>query len=245
LHWHHLSTEAITASEAYDMANLSKTTRDHDEIRKWAEARGAKPAHVKSTESNEDIGILRLDFPGFSGEGSLEEITWDQFFEKFDERNLALIYQEETAGGEKSNFNKIVSAETADAAETKSRRGGARARGGAAKKAAKKATAGRTSGIAKKAAAKAPAKKTATKKAAAKKASPPAKKSASKKSASSRGATKKTAVRASGGGVRSKTATKKVSAKKTSARSTPAKRGSSGRASGKKVAAKKTGRSRR
>ena len=57
------------------MANLSKTTQDHDEIRQWAEERGGKPAHVKSTESSDDVGIIRIDFPGSSGEGSLEEIT--------------------------------------------------------------------------------------------------------------------------------------------------------------------------
>src|SRR3954469_20663726 len=102
------------------MANLSKTTQDHEEIRRWAEERGGKPAHVKSTESDDDIGILRIDFPGYSGEGSLEEISWDEFFEKFDDNNLALIYQEETTGGERSNFNKIVKAETVDLPEKKS-----------------------------------------------------------------------------------------------------------------------------
>ena len=90
------------------MANLSKTTQDHEEIRRWAEERGGKPSHVKSTESGDDIGILRIDFPGFSGEGSLEEITWDEFFEKFDEANLAMIYQEEKADGEESTFCKFV-----------------------------------------------------------------------------------------------------------------------------------------
>src|SRR6266516_1473814 len=99
------------------MANLSKTTRDHDEIRRWAEERGGKPAHVKNTGSAEDIGILRIDFPGYSGEGSLEPISWEGFFEKFDERGLALVYQEETAGGQKSNFNKLVSADTAAASQ--------------------------------------------------------------------------------------------------------------------------------
>jgi hypothetical protein len=93
--------------------HLSKTTRNHDEIRKWAEARGGKPSHVKRTGSKDDVGILRIDFPGYTGEGSLEPITWEQFFEKFDERNLALVYQEKTASGEPSNFNKIVSAEGA------------------------------------------------------------------------------------------------------------------------------------
>jgi len=98
------------------MANLSKTTKDHEEIRRWAEERGGKPAHVKSTGSGEDIGILRIDFPGYSGAGSLEPITWEQWFEKFDERGLALLYQETTAGGQRSNFNKIVGSETAEEA---------------------------------------------------------------------------------------------------------------------------------
>jgi hypothetical protein len=97
------------------MSNLSKTTTDHDEIRKWAEARGGKPTHVKGTGSADDPGILRIDFPGYTGEGKLEEISWDEFFEKFDEQELAFVYQEKTSGGEKSNFNKLVSRETVDA----------------------------------------------------------------------------------------------------------------------------------
>src|ERR1700748_2827941 len=101
------------------MANLSKTTQDHEEIRRWAEERGGKPSHVKSTGSGDDIGILRIDFPGYSGEGSLEEITWDEFFEKFDDNDLSLVYKEETAEGERSNFNKIVKAETVDRPEKK------------------------------------------------------------------------------------------------------------------------------
>src|SRR5579871_746753 len=92
----------------------SKVTTDHEEIRRWAEERGAKPAAVIRTERGDDPGIIRLDFPGYSGEGSLEEISWDDWFEKFDERNLALLYQEETAGGDKSNFNKIISRDTAE-----------------------------------------------------------------------------------------------------------------------------------
>ena len=158
------------------MANLTRTTRDHQDIQRWAEERGGKPSHVKRTGSEEDIGILRLDFPGYTGEDTLEPITWDQWFDKFDERNLALIYQEETAGGERSNFNKIVSAETAEEAEEKSHRG---AKKSAAKKAVKTAA---KSGAKKTAAKKSAgsAKKTAKK--AAKKAAPKAtKKSGTKK----------------------------------------------------------------
>ncbi len=91
------------------MSTLSKTTHDHDEIRNWAEERGGKPSHVKGTGGKNDPGLLRIDFPGYSGEGKLEEISWDDFFEKFDAQELALVYQEKTAEGKKSNFNKLVS----------------------------------------------------------------------------------------------------------------------------------------
>jgi hypothetical protein len=87
----------------------SRITHDHEEIRRWAEERGAKPACVRGTGGEDDIGMLRLDFPGYSGEDKLEHISWDEWFRKFDERNLALVYQEETSSGRKSNFNKLVS----------------------------------------------------------------------------------------------------------------------------------------
>jgi hypothetical protein len=94
--------------------HLSKTTTDHETIRKWAEQRGGKPAAVKSTrKEGEDPGIVRIDFPGYSGEDSLEEISWDEFFEKFEEADLAFVYEEKTSKGEKSNFNKLVKRETA------------------------------------------------------------------------------------------------------------------------------------
>lgn len=95
----------------------SKVTFDHQEIQRWAEERNAQPACVTGTGGKGDIGMIRLDFPGYSGERSLEHIEWDEWFKKFDEHNLALLYQETTANGEKSNFNKLVSRETAEGAE--------------------------------------------------------------------------------------------------------------------------------
>ncbi len=95
------------------MAHGNVTT-DHEFIRHWAEARGAHPAAVKSTAKDRDPGIIRLDFPGYSGEDSLVEISWDDFFDKFEEKSLALVYQEETAEGEVSNFNKLVSRDSVE-----------------------------------------------------------------------------------------------------------------------------------
>lgn len=90
-------------------SQTSHVTTDHDEIRRWAQERGGRPARVRGTGSSNDPGLLRIDFPGYAGEESLDEISWDEFFEKFDRNNLALVIQESTAGGEKSNFNKLVS----------------------------------------------------------------------------------------------------------------------------------------
>jgi hypothetical protein len=149
------------------MANLTRTTQDHEEIRRWAEERGGKPSHVKRTGSQEDIGILRLDFPGYSGADTLEEIGWEQWFEKFDDRNLALLYQEETAGGERSNFNKIVTAQTAKEAEAGTKK---KAKKKSAPAKSKKSAVKKTGGAARKKAAKGTGKRPAVKKQAAKKA---------------------------------------------------------------------------
>ena len=81
---------------------------DHDEIRQWAEARGAEPACVRSTGGEDDPGMIRLDFPGFSGEESLAPLSWDEWFKAFDTNNLALLVQDKTARGQQSNFNKLV-----------------------------------------------------------------------------------------------------------------------------------------
>lgn len=92
------------------MAGSNKTTTDHGEIRRWAEERGGKPATVKGTErGGEQAGLLRIDFPGVGDDADLEHVSWDEFFEKFEEAGLALVYQEETADGETSRFNKLVS----------------------------------------------------------------------------------------------------------------------------------------
>jgi ferritin-like metal-binding protein YciE len=93
----------------------SRVLSEPEEIRQWAEERGAKPACVRGTGKKGDLGVLRLDFPGYTGADKLEAISWDDFFEKFEERKLQLLVQDKTADGQKSNFNKLVSAATAAA----------------------------------------------------------------------------------------------------------------------------------
>jgi hypothetical protein len=91
------------------MAATTNTTTDHEEIRRWVEEHGGKPARVRGTGNGEGAGVLRIDFPGGSGEESLEHISWDDWFRTFDENRLAFLYQEEKASGEDSTFSKLVS----------------------------------------------------------------------------------------------------------------------------------------
>ncbi len=91
------------------MASASKTT-DHDEIRKWAEARGGKPARVNASGHKKGGGILRIDFdePGGDDDDNLEELSWEEFFDAFDKNDLAFLHQDKTADGKVSRFNKFV-----------------------------------------------------------------------------------------------------------------------------------------
>jgi hypothetical protein len=76
------------------MASARRTT-DHQTVIDWLEARGDHPAHVKRTADQGDPGVLRIDFPGFSGEQSLERLDWDTWFEAFESNGLAFLYHDE------------------------------------------------------------------------------------------------------------------------------------------------------
>lgn len=123
------------------MATAAKVTTDHGKIRKWVEARGGRPSHVAASGSGNDPGILRIDYPGFSGEGTLEEIDWDPFFEAFEENKLAFLYQDTP----RSRFSKFVARgssskkrSTKKAASTK--KSSSTKKAGTSKKSAKKAS---------------------------------------------------------------------------------------------------------
>ncbi|HKP48351.1 MAG TPA: hypothetical protein VJT50_17250 [Pyrinomonadaceae bacterium] len=95
------------------MSSESKVTTNHSEIRKWVEERGGRPSRVKGTDKGDSGGVLRIDYPGYSGEDTLEHVTWEEFFEAFEENNLAFLYQDETKDGSESRFSKLISRDTA------------------------------------------------------------------------------------------------------------------------------------
>ena len=95
------------------MASANRTT-DHQTIMDWVEARGGKPAHVQRSGNDKDPGILRIDYPGFSGEGTLQALDWDTWFDAFEANKLAFLYQEKTADGQQSRFSKLVRRQAQD-----------------------------------------------------------------------------------------------------------------------------------
>lgn len=99
---------AKAGSRSQRSSGGARMTTDHDEIRRWAEERGATPACVRGTGGRGDTGMIRLDFPGYSGRESLQPVSWDDWFNKFEDKNLGLLVQD-TIRGQKSNFNKLVS----------------------------------------------------------------------------------------------------------------------------------------
>lgn len=93
------------------MAGESKTTTDHEVIRKWAEDRGGQPTVVKGTEkTGPGAGLLRFDFVGEGQQSnpSLQPLPWEEFFNTFEEKKLALLYQDTTREGKQSRFFKFV-----------------------------------------------------------------------------------------------------------------------------------------
>lgn len=92
--------------EHEDRPGQSLATRNHEVIRQWADERQAVPATVESTERDGSAGVLRLDFPGYGGQ-QLQEISWEEWFRTFDERELVFLFQEHKADGSMSNFFRL------------------------------------------------------------------------------------------------------------------------------------------
>jgi hypothetical protein len=85
----------------------SLVTTDHNVIRKWAAARDGIPSTVEGTKQRETLAVLRFDFPLGGRGGGLRHVSWDEWFEAFDRRQLNFIYQEQTSNGRQSNFFRL------------------------------------------------------------------------------------------------------------------------------------------
>lgn len=84
-----------------------KVTTDHAAIRRWVEERQGRPTTVRGTGGEAKAGVLRIEFPGHKA-SRLEELSWEEFFRKFDEKGLAFLHQELTSDGKPSRYCKFV-----------------------------------------------------------------------------------------------------------------------------------------
>jgi hypothetical protein len=87
----------------------AKKTTNHDEIRRWVETRDGAPATVAQTGDEKEPGVLRILFQEKETGDSLDKISWEEFFEKFEEQKLAFLHQDKTKDGDTSRFFKFVS----------------------------------------------------------------------------------------------------------------------------------------
>lgn len=84
-----------------------KYTVDNKEIRGWVEAHGGMPVVLKEAveedeEGEESSDMLHISFD--PNDINMEEMEWDEFFERFDNENLALVYDEITPEGTIPDF---------------------------------------------------------------------------------------------------------------------------------------------
>jgi hypothetical protein len=92
------------------MTSTTNKTTDHDEIQRWVSEHDGSPAIVGDTRSG-GSGVLRFDFPGGAGPDELEHVSWQEWFDVFEDKELALLYQVEKADGSDSTFFKLVQRE--------------------------------------------------------------------------------------------------------------------------------------
>lgn len=107
------SQEVTSPDEDPERPGRSLVTTHHEVIKQWAQERGGTPATVAGTEHGDTLGVLRFMFGG--NDDNLREVSWDEWFKTFDERQLNFIYQEERSDGNQSTFFRLESPNREDA----------------------------------------------------------------------------------------------------------------------------------
>jgi hypothetical protein len=108
-------SQPVSSLDEQERAGRSLVTTNHDVIRQWAESRQARPATVGERES-ERPRVLRFLFDPVDEDSSrLVEISWDMWFEAFDQRALNFLFQEHRTDGRDSNFFRLENPEREDA----------------------------------------------------------------------------------------------------------------------------------
>ena len=84
------------------------STTDHNEIKNWAEERKGIPSSLENPDEDASNLILRILFSDDKKVEQAKQISWDEFFKRFEEHKLAFVYKHENFGGELTNFHRFV-----------------------------------------------------------------------------------------------------------------------------------------
>jgi hypothetical protein len=107
------SQEVTSPDDEPEREGRSLATTHHEVIKLWAEERKATPATVPGTEHGDHLGVLRLDFGNDNDD--LRHVSWEEWFDTFDQRRLNFVYQEQRSDGRQSNFFILESPDREDA----------------------------------------------------------------------------------------------------------------------------------
>ena len=83
-----------------------RTTDDREEIKSWIEDRNGIPGMERGTGENGIYTVLGIKF-SWNKNDILKEISWKEFFDKFEKYNLVFGFQEKTIRGTRSRYYKI------------------------------------------------------------------------------------------------------------------------------------------
>jgi hypothetical protein len=76
------------------MVAQGKVTTDRKVIEKWIKSRNGWPAIKRQITSNGVEVILSIVFPDSEAVDIIRMLSWDEFFEKFNQQKLVFVYEE-------------------------------------------------------------------------------------------------------------------------------------------------------
>lgn len=91
------------------MSVRTPVTTDHGRIRRWVEDNHGVPSAIRGA-GGDNAGVLGLDFSDTQSgvrDAGVEHISWDEWFARFDEADLALLYNDDD-NAERKRFFRIV-----------------------------------------------------------------------------------------------------------------------------------------
>jgi hypothetical protein len=95
------------------IAGDRRYTTDHETIRRWVAERGGLPAMVRRV-GQPDEGELVINFANDGSDEPIIDISWADFFQRFDDSKLAFVYSDTASGAEGSRFWQMVARDEID-----------------------------------------------------------------------------------------------------------------------------------